>query len=70
MTIAPAYGRAPVTGPPVTLAAALNAALGLRLATPAEARAWLAAGGFAELDAWIATRPADPEEALPQETSK
>jgi hypothetical protein len=53
-----------MTSGPVPLAAALNAALGLRLADPAEARAWLAAGGFEQLDTWIQTHRADPEEDM------
>lgn len=46
----------PVTGRPVGLVTALNAALGLRLTDAAEARRWLADGEWPVLDAWIAAR--------------
>lgn len=50
-----------MTNGPVPLAAALNTALGLRLADAAEARAWLAAGGWEVLDTWIASHRGDPD---------
>jgi hypothetical protein len=37
----------------VALVDALNAAFGLGLADAAEARAWLADGGWEQLDAWL-----------------
>jgi hypothetical protein len=52
-----------MTGP-VALAVALNAALGLRLVDASEARDWLTAGGFEQLDTWIETHRADPEEDM------
>lgn len=52
----------------VTLAATLNAMFSLRLASPAEARAWLADGGWPRLDAWLETHRADPDQPRPEET--
>jgi hypothetical protein len=42
-----------MTGRVGTLAGALNAVFGLNLADIAEACAWLASGGWEQLDAWL-----------------
>jgi hypothetical protein len=55
-----------VTSGSITLAAALNAALGLHLADAAEARAWLADGGWLQLDAWVEAHRGDPKNPNPR----
>lgn len=60
-----------MTDGPVTLAAALNAALGTHFADAAEARAWLADGSWPELESWLAVHHNDrPRRAVrpPRET--
>jgi len=58
MTQEPGPG-VPVTSRPSSLAAVLNAAFGLSLATAAEARAWLADGGWERFDAWLSAHRGD-----------
>lgn len=50
-----------MTGPG-PLAASLNVLFGLSFTNSGEARAWLSGGGWELLDAWVATRPADPDD--------
>lgn len=50
-------------GRPVALVDAVNSALGLALADAAEARRWLADGGWQVFDAWISARRGDPDDS-------